>query len=313
MLICDTHADTLYAMQLPNRDLSQPLHITREHLLCTQDVRVQALALFTGPGGLKDDPELVLRELRMLERLKAQGFRQITRIEDALPGEANVLLTIEGGEVFHGGLETVEHYTALGVRAAALVWNNENELACPAVKGPGPGLTSYGKQVARRMHALGMAVDVSHMNEAGVADLLTLEGPPPMASHSCAYALCPHPRNLTDDQLRALFAAGGYVGVAFYPPFLSPERQATVDTVIDHIAHLCGLGGQGHVGIGSDFDGIEIWPQGLAHAGELPGLFQRMRGRGFEEPLIQAVAGKNFAAYLERITCAATRGPFCLH
>ena len=138
-----------------------------------------------------------------------------------------------------------------------------------------------------------------------------MKGPAPMASHSCAHVLCPHPRNLTDDQLRAIFAAGGYVGVAFYPTFLHPSEKADVDTVIDHIAHMCSLGGEGHVGIGSDFDGIETCPQGLAHAGELPGLFGRMEERGFDEPLVRAIAGENFAAYLQRITAAATQGPFC--
>lgn len=311
MLICDTHADTLWAMQDTNRDVTQPLHITKERLQSAGDVRVQALALFTGNTGLKNDPDIVLRELRMLDLLKARGFRQITRLEDALPGQANVLLTLEGGEVFHGGLDTLDHYAALGVRAAALVWNNENQLAYPAVKGPGPGLTLYGERVVVGMHDLGMAVDVSHMSLRGVEDVLSLGGPPPMASHSCAFALCPHPRNLTDDQLRAIFAAGGYVGVAFYPVFLHPSGKADVDTVIDHIAHLCDLGGQKHVGLGSDFDGIECCPQGLAHAGEVPNLFRRMEERGFEESLVRAVAGENFAAYLEKVTAAAIRGPFC--
>ncbi|NLV59371.1 MAG: membrane dipeptidase [Clostridiales bacterium] len=311
MLICDTHADTLWAMQDPSRDAALPFHITRERLLGTDDVRVQALALFTGNSGLADEPDLIFRELQMLEVLKGEGFRQIARLEDALPGEANILLTVEGGEVFHGGIHTVEHYASLGVRAAALVWNNVNELAYPAVKGSSPGLTPQGKKVAGRMHALGMAVDVSHMSAQGVEDVLSLGGPPPMASHSCAHALCPHPRNLTDEQLRAVFSAGGYVGIAFYPPFLDPSGKATLDTVVDHMVHLCELGGQGHVGLGSDFDGIEIWPEGLAHAGELPNLFAQMRKRGFDEPLVRAIAGENFAAYLTRITAAATQGPFC--
>lgn len=311
MLICDTHADTLYAMQKPDVGPLGALHITKERLLCTDDVRVQALALFTGPTGLRDDPFLVDRELAMLARLKEDGFRQIIHIGEALPGVPNILLTIEGGELFHSGVDSVDFYAGMGVRAAAIVWNNENRLAFPAVGENPKGLTPYGRTVCLRMQSLGMAVDVSHLNAAGFADVLALGGPPPMASHSCAYALCPHPRNLTDGQLRELFAAGGYVGVNFYPRFLHPSLEADLDTVIDHMTHMCALGGQACVGLGSDFDGIELWPRGLTHAGELPALLNRMRQRGFGEALVRAIAGENFANYLTRVTASATHGPFC--
>ncbi len=312
MLICDTHADTLWALQDPERDRGLPLHITKERLQSGQDVRVQALALFTGPSGLKGDPDLVRRELRELSKLKEAGWRQIFHIQEALPEAPNILLTVEGGEVFHGGLEAVEAYAALGVRMAALVWNHENLLAYPAVSGSVQGLTAYGKEVVRRMHALGMAVDISHLNPAGVESLLALGGPAYMASHSCAYALCAHPRNLTDDQLRTLFAVGGFVGINFYPRFLHSSGVATLDTVIDHIAYLCDLGGETCVGLGSDFDGIAQCPRGLAHGGEIPALLERMRQRGFGERLVRAIAGENFAAYLASITRAAKEGPFVL-
>ena len=278
MLICDTHADTLWAMQDPSRDAALPFHITRERLLGTDDVRVQALALFTGNSGLADEPDLIFRELQMLEVLKGEGFRQIARLEDALPGEANILLTVEGGEVFHGGIHTVEHYASLGVRAAALVWNNVNELAYPAVKGSSPGLTPQGKKVAGRMHALGMAVDVSHMSAQGVEDVLSLGGPPPMASHSCCAALRPHFRNLTDGQLHLLIREGGYVGVNFYGTFLT-SGQATLETVLDHIDHICQLGGEKAVGFGSDFDGISSKPVGLDNPADFPNLLEALRRR----------------------------------
>src|SRR5699024_5743796 len=126
-----------------------------------------------------------------------------------------------------------------------------------------------------------MAVDVSHLNERGFYDLLDGEAPP-LASHSCARALCDHPRNLTDHQLRCLFEAGGYVGVNFYPLFLSSDSRADLNRVIDHIAHICDLGGEAHVGLGSDFDGIETHPEGLRNAGDIPALLEGMRRRGFD-------------------------------
>ena len=298
MLICDTHADTLYALQRGVLETD----ITHERLTQNPtDVRVQALALFTGEGGLADDPNLIQRELDVFAGLKAAGFHQITRLTDALPGIPNVLLTTEGGEVYSSGVDTVDAFYALGVRMAGLVWNNPCELAYPASGDDAWGLTDYGKQVVRRMHSLGMAVDISHLNPRGVMDLLDMGGAAPLASHSCVHALCPHPRNLTDDQLRALLAAGGFIGVNFYSVFLSPDGIATLDTVIDHLAYICDMGGKQQVGLGSDFDGIDRYPQGLRHAGDVHALLDRLRQRGFGEKLTHGIAGENFRRYFERV------------
>ncbi len=305
MLIFDSHADTLYAMQDTARDPTLPLDITRKRLTATPDLRVQALALFTGAGGIAKNPGIVERELEMLKGLRVEGFHQITALSQAQPGVPNVLLTIEGGDAFHGGLEKVDAFFALGVRMAAIIWNDPNQLASPAVNGDGKGLTDYGLAVVRRMHALGMAVDISHLNPQGVKDILDLGAAPPLASHSCAYALCPHPRNLTDDQLKALFAAGGYVGVNFYPTFLDTSGKADIDRVIDHLAHICEMGGEKQVGLGSDFDGIETHPVGLRHAGDVPELFKRMEARGFGAALTQDIAGLNAVAYFERVAACA--------
>lgn len=301
MLICDTHADTLYAMQNKARRPEDPLDVTVERLTGTSDVRVQALALFVGANGMRgDDADIVARELAAFEQLKSQGFFQVTELSQAKEGVANAMLTIEGGEAFGDDPASVERFAGLGVRAAGLVWNHENRLAQPAKGGSGAGLTPFGREVVFRMRQCRMAVDVSHLNERGMWE--TLDGPvPPMASHSCARALCNHPRNLTDPQLRALFQAGGYVGVNFYPRFLDDSGKADIDRVIDHIAHMCDRGGERCVGLGSDFDGIDEYPLGLRHAGDVPALLERMRARGFSEPLVRAVAGGNFARYLSAL------------
>ncbi len=301
MLICDTHADTLYAMQDPRRPAHMPLDVQKEHLCAGGHTRVQALALFVGGNGLTgEDTGLIQRELTMLEKLKTQGWRQITRMDEATPGEANILLTIEGGEAFGSNPESVAQFARMGVRAAALVWNNENLLAHPAKGGSRQGLTPYGQQIVQEMRRCRMAVDISHLNRRGADEVMDSDVPV-MASHSCAAALCDHFRNLTDDQLRRLFATGGYVGVNFYVPFLTVCGSADLDTVIDHMAHMCSLGGENHVGLGSDFDGIDEYPLGLRNAGDVPALLERMSHRGFSDSLIRRIAGENFAAYLDRI------------
>ncbi len=301
MLICDTHADTLWRLAQQEEPAPQILDITCGQLAAPGHTRVQALALFVGSNGLSgNDRDLIRRELAAFEKLRQQGFRQIRKIGDALPGHANAFLTIEGGEAFGEDMASVGHYARMGVLAAAIVWNNENRLAHPAAGGSREGLTPFGKAVVDEMRRLHMAVDISHLNERGSDEVM--DAPVPcMASHSCARSLCDHPRNLTDRQLKKLFASGGFVGVNFYVPFLTDRGCASTDTVIDHLAHICALGGEACVGLGSDFDGIDQYPEGLRRAADVPALLDRMLQRGFSDTLVKRIAGENFAAYTDRI------------
>lgn len=298
MLICDTHADTLWRLARPD---GIPPDVQLAHLTDPHHTRVQAMALFVGANGLTGaDSDLISRELTAFRELQKQGFRQITQLDEAQPGQANVLLTIEGGEAFGQDVSRVKEFALLGVRAAAIVWNNENRLAHPAKGTSREGLTLFGRQIVEEMHRWRMAVDISHLNQQGSDEVM--DGPIPcMASHSCARSLCDHPRNLTDRQLRQLFARGGYVGINFYVPFLTAAGHATMDTVIDHMVHMCMLGGEEHVGLGSDFDGIDLYPEGLRNAGDIPALLERMQARGFSNALTERIAGTNFAAYMERL------------
>lgn len=300
MLICDTHADTLWNMVWTERPADQPYDITKEFLTAYDGVRVQALALYIPPHGMEQKPTFVERELAAFEQLKKEGWHQITDISQAKPGQANVLLTIEGCEAFQGREDEVDRLADLGVRMGALTWNTPNGLCTPACESAEGGITPLGWKIVRRMRERRMAVDVSHLNEAGFFDLLD-GGAPPMASHSCVRALCNHTRNLTDDQLKQLFQAGGFVGVNFFTGFLSEDNKADVDRVIDHMAYMCDLGGENHIGFGSDFDGIDDWPAGLRNAAEVPNLIEGLRRRGFGEALVAKIAGLNFKAYMDRI------------
>lgn len=295
MLICDTHCDTL--SRLACGDAPEMLDVTRERLALQDDIRVQCMALYVSTGGMALQPTIVQRELTAFEGLKKQGWHAIKTLAQALPNVPNAMLTIEGGEAFEGDADKVDAFAEIGVRMAALVWNNENGLAHPAVGDCSEGLTPLGWQVVNRMHACCMAVDISHLNERGAYELLD-SAVPPLASHSCAMGLCKHPRNLTDAQLKALFRRGGFVGVNFYGAFLHEDGISTIDTVVDHMAYMCDLGGEDCVGFGSDFDGIDRYPEGLRHAGDVPALMERMRRRGFGEVLVEKIAGRNFARYM---------------
>ena len=152
------------------------------------------------------------------------------------------------------------------------------------------------------MNDLGIIVDVSHLSEAGFFDVAAHSKRPFSASHSCCRALCDHFRNLTDDQIRMMIQYGGFIGVNFYPAFLSADKEADSVTIAQHIDHICQLGGVGIVGFGSDFDGIECTPEGLEHPGHIPALLDALRARGYDEKTICGIAGENLVAYYNRIS-----------
>ena len=300
MYIADTHSDTLYAMGVQHAPADR-LMITPERL-CQGGVTLQVFALWTGGKGNKGDVAgIVQAELSQVPGLIAAGLRQVTDPADAKVGEQCFMLSVEGGEVFEPGLHTVQLYRDKGVRMAALLWNNENALGYPAKSGDRRGLTDYGLQVAREMQRVGMAVDVSHLNEAGFYDLFAKTDRPPMASHSCCRALCDHFRNLTDEQLRLMIREGGFVGVNFYPHFLSEDGRADAALVARHIDHICQLGGAEIVGFGSDFDGIETTPDNVRHPADIPNLLDELRRLGYDDAAIAGIAGENLKRYFARI------------
>lgn len=295
MIICDCHCDTLYSMQM-GRD--QHLDVTMENLRAG-GVSLQTMAMYVGPGRKGDVEALMQGMLQKLALLKSQGWKQVDDPSQAVDGEVAVMLSIEGCEPFDPGLHTIAEYRAHGVRMAAITWNHENTLGYPAMSGSTQGLKPYGVQAIREMQRLGIAADVSHLNEAGVFDILNKTDKPPMASHSNCRALTDHPRNLSDEQLRAMFKAGGFVGVNFWPTIIG--EPANIDHLIDHIAHMYDIGGEGKVGFGSDFDGIERKPEGLNNPADFPKLIEGLRRRGFAEKDVADIAGLGLIHYFERI------------
>ena len=299
--IADAHCDTLYRIAI-DHTAQQDCVVTPERMR-KGGISLQTLALWTGTKGNKGDVAgIVEKELAALPKLTDAGIRRVDAPREALEsGEPCCMLSVEGGEVFEPGLATVAEYRAKGVRMAALLWNNENAIGYPAKSGDSRGLTAYGLAVAREMQRLGMAVDTSHLNEAGFWDLINRTDVPPLASHSCCRALCDHFRNLTDAQIRALIAGGGYIGVNFYPSFLSADGRADAARVAEHIDHICQLGGAAIVGFGSDFDGIETTPSDIRNAEEVPNLLQALRDRGYSEQDIEGIVGMNLVRYFDRI------------
>lgn len=214
------------------------------------------------------------------------------------PDKLGILLSVEGGEILGEGLFMLDIIHQLGVRALGLTWNQRNALADGAGEQTNSRLTRLGQSVVHRMNELGMLIDVSHLNEAGFWHVLELTEAPIVASHSCAYVLCQHPRNLTDEQLKALARNHGLVGVNFYPRFLTAKGEASLAHVVQHISHIAEVAGVETIGIGSDFDGIDQTPKGLEHVGKYPDLAEALLQAGFHAEEIERIFFGNFRRLL---------------
>lgn len=229
-------------------------------------------------------------------------IRHIHTFADILENKRNQrlssLLSLEGGEALEGEISALHIYYRLGVRAMTLTWSHRNALADGAAENAtGGGLTKFGKEVVLEMEALGMVVDVSHLADAGFWDVEKLAKKPFIASHSNARAICPSQRNLTDDQLRALAAKGGVVGLNFYPAFLR-EGDAGIDDVLRHTDHMLKIMGEDHIGFGSDWDGIDTTPKNLSHVGDMSRLLEKME-QEFGGDVMEKIREGNFLRVLQ--------------
>ncbi|AET68965.1 Zn-dependent dipeptidase, microsomal dipeptidase [Desulfosporosinus orientis DSM 765] len=217
------------------------------------------------------------------------------------PSRIGIILSVEGGEILGDQLFMLDTIYHLGVRALGITWNQRNALADGVGEKTQSRLTNLGQQVILRMNELGMLIDVSHLNEAGFWHVLELSQDPIAATHSCAKALCDHPRNLTDQQLRALSKHGGVVGVNFYPSFLTQTGQAELKDVVRHICHIAEVAGVETVSLGSDFDGITEVPKGLEHVGDFGSLVDELLKAGFSTQEVDKICSGNFMRLLSKV------------
>ncbi len=216
-------------------------------------------------------------------------------------GKTPYLLSVEGGGFFGGDLarnrRLVQTLKRHGIAFLSLCYNRGNDLAGGNLS-PTRGLSPLGKEVALMLREEGISVDLSHANHKTADQLLELLPDGVVATHSDCYALVPHSRNLTDDQILAIQEKKGLIGVNFYPPFLTGTQQATVDDVLQHVSYLSRLGADEVIAFGSDFDGIETTPKGLSTLADLPAFADRMAAVFSEEKTEQYLYG-NMRCYLK--------------
>lgn len=315
--VIDGHADTFYEVMDKGHDFFQRQshgHTDYPRFLAG-GVNLQIASLWTPAkhsGQSATDFAQALLDTGRRTIADSRGrLHQVTSQSDLAtiaPGQGvlGFCFSIEGATPLQGDVALLEQFYRNGVRAVGLTHNHDSELASGCGnKFPG-GLTDAGRRVVARMRELGMLIDIAHLADPGVEEVLDAATQPVVASHALCRSLMPISRNCSDDTLRGIAASGGLIGITFIAQFLRPhEKQSdlhcTIADVCDHLDHAVAIAGIQHVGIGSDFDGYEIPIVGLEDVAALPNLTQELLNRGYTDPDIVALLGGNWLRVLRTV------------
>ncbi len=318
MFVLDSHCDTPTKI-LRGRDLSKDNDLAHIDIpkLKRGGVDAAFFALYI-PARLSEAAayDYALRQYDVVRDMVESNSDSVTFAlseaqahENKAKGLFSVFLGLENGSPIGNSLERIKEFYDKGVRYMTLCHSRDNQIcdSCTGGKTWG-GLSQFGRDVVAEMNRLGILVDVSHISDETFWDVLECSSKPVVATHSCCRALCSHPRNMTDDMIKALAAKGGVIQINFYPVFLQEDYELdspssvlpSFTRIVDHIEHVVELVGIDHVGIGSDFDGIEVAPDGLEDISKMPVLFEELRRRGYSESDLTKLASGNFFNVLSR-------------
>ena len=262
------------------------------------------------------------------------------------------VIGVEGGHIIGRDISKLEALHDRGMRYLGLTWNNSNHIASSAKDETfnrnslsNIGLSNFGSEVVQKCNDLGVIIDVSHAGEQAFWDVVDQSQEPIIASHSSVYALCPHYRNLKDDQIKAIAKTGGAVFINFYPGYIDSTFQQkaeiinmkyeveldilaekydplsnqywfeemkllkhekariapNINDVIKHISYIVDLVGVDYVGIGSDYDGVEIMPTGLENVSKLPFLTKKLIEHGYTIREVRKILGGNFKRIFKEV------------
>lgn len=317
MSLIDLHCDTFWQIDM------QPEKHLYENDLCVDVKKLRAAGsmaqffacfIYTNPGESNRYAGRYARALGMIARAKEefaqnQGTIGLVRTYEELmrrkeAGKIAAFLTIEEGGILEGCMDRLEALYAQGIRLMTLLWNHENCMGYPNSREKSvmaKGLKAFGFEVAERMQELGMLIDVSHLSDGGFWDVARHSRKPFVASHSNARALCDHPRNLSDDMIRAIADVGGVAGVNFYPYFVKKSGVATAGDIADHVWHMIQVGGEDVVAVGTDFDGYDEGELDVEHIGEMGKFYGALEKRGLTQRQIDKICHGNALRVIKEV------------
>ena len=310
--IIDLHCDTILECVTNGADLrSGSGHISLEKL-AAGGCLAQCFAIFIPTGASAERHkttdwtyyEYYQKAAAFFHRAMEENgdvIRQARTVSDIeknkADGKMSAILTVEDCIFVDGKMERIDEMREDGVRMASLIWNNENCMGYPNRRDFSEhmmGLKPFGYDAIAKLNEYGIIVDVSHLNEGGFWGVAKTSKKPFAASHSCARALCDHPRNLTDEQLKAIGEAGGVVGVNFYDSFLNENGggHTTIADIVKHLVYMKDKAGVEALAMGSDFDGIESTLEFGDYAG-FPQIVDALSGK-FTDDEIDKICHGNF-------------------
>ncbi len=301
MRYLDLHADTLTEIAAGGlRENDNDIDLKRIRAFCRQYVQVFAI--------WKDAAKVENRE-KEFYALYSRAMELLAECED------DILLCRRGSDLNtareqgkSAAFLAIEDISLMGSRAgrckelgfsfAMLTWNYENEYACGALADQSKGLTDAGRELVGELVRNGVVLDVSHLSDQGIDDLLEVSGEPVIASHSNVRSCSDHPRNLLDCHIREIIARGGVIGMNFYRPFVG-DGNAHLTQWLRHIDHVLALGGERSVALGGDFDGCGgEFMDGIRGVQSVRWLWQKMRQAGFAEKLLERIFFENGERFL---------------
>ncbi len=358
-IVVDTHNDVLSSATLKGLniedDLSGKTHSDLDRFR-RGGIDIQIFSIFCNETYGKGSAfNMALREIDSLDAIVGRNPHRMMLVNNSSDLRAAVaarklgaMKGVEGGHMIEDNMDYLDSLFQRGARYLTLTWNNSTSWASSAwdesnmdAGKPVPikqkGLNDFGRQIVRRMNALGMLVDLSHVGLKTFYDALETTSKPVIVSHSCVHALCPVPRNLTDDQIKAIGKNGGVIHLNFYSGFLdsnynrkkeafhlrhqaqrdslaalnlasyevdetlsrmfpaeAEELRPSMNILLDHLDHIVKLVGVDHVGLGSDFDGIDSAPQDLDGVEDMPLVTSALLLRGYSRKDIRKILGGNF-------------------
>ncbi|KAB2335495.1 dipeptidase [Bacillus mesophilum] len=305
MTIFDAHCDVLCKMLMnPKINFQNDASLqVNMHELMHSPIKVQCFAIYV-PEAVH--PELkFIAALRMIEMfyeriIHANPHMKLVKskadIKKLKEGEVGALLTLEGCDAICKDIVKLQTLLRLGVTSVGLTWNYRNCAADGVLEENAGGLSQFGRQVLAVLNERNIWCDVSHLAEKGFWDVMEY-GQFPVASHSNCYSLCQHPRNLKDDQIKALIQKDSVIGLTFVAEFLSGLTTATIDDLLRHLDYICSLGGEHHVGFGSDFDGTEHIVAGIERASKYDHLINVL-SKYYSQTQLEQFLFQNFVSRL---------------
>lgn len=313
ILIVDGHSDFI------EKSLDKKIHIDSNNLMFNLDDAyrfrpyIEFAAIFIHTKYLNGSADIgYKRVISMIDNFEKEyllfkdkyNLKKITNYNSLnkvmLENKIGLVLTIENLGFIGDEILKINELYDRGVRIMSLTWNDKNTLGCGARVNIDTGLTKFGKKCISKMNNLNLILDTSHLSKNSFKDAMYCEVKNVVATHSCVRKICENLRNLEDIEIKYIASKGGVIGINLYKEFLTQKNYATIDDVIDHITYISNLVGVNHVGLGSDFDGIEIddLPIGIKGVGDLDNLIDRMITRGFSNYEIKKIMGGNWFSFL---------------